>query len=202
MVLRMKKIFIVFCLISISLSSCYEPIQGSGNVIEKEIELPYINSVCFDGIGTVNISKADSQKVLIRADDNFIDIVKIKVDSGSKLINIRTMKNIAPSVLEINISMSDFNNFSLEGEGDIIFNNSYDHNGNLFLSNSGRGKLEFLNLACNKAFATVYSSGDIYVSCKNELDANIKSSGNIYYSGDNIKINSYITGKGKIIKLD
>ena len=50
-------------------NSCYEPIAGSGVIIEQERNISEFNSVEFDGIGTVHIKQGLLRPIKIVTDD-------------------------------------------------------------------------------------------------------------------------------------
>lgn len=69
------------------------------------------------------------------------------------------------------------------------------------LHNQGNGSINLLQVKADTVAATVTGTGDISISPEKFLNATISGSGNIFYQGDSITVQSNITGKGKVIKL-
>lgn len=69
------------------------------------------------------------------------------------------------------------------------------------LKSDGSGKFDAENLIADDVDIKLTGSGDVSVESKNKLKASVSGSGKIYYAGNPSKINTKVSGAGKIIKL-
>lgn len=63
------------------------------------------------------------------------------------------------------------------------------------------GTLDASELISNNSYATNSSTGDCRLNVKNQLGIIISYNGNIYYSGNPVKIDQQISGAGKLIHI-
>jgi hypothetical protein len=64
----------------------------------------------------------------------------------------------------------------------------------------GYGNFHFYEFPTDYCYIMSNTTGNCYVNVEKEIEATIKNSGNIYYSGDPYKINTTRTGSGNLIK--
>ncbi len=88
-------------------------------------------------------------------------------------------------------------NGSLTGSGDVKLTG---RTTDLKCSVTGSGDFLAFDLKADSVDANVTGSGDIQISVKNELNARVSGSGDIYYMGNPEKQNFRTTGSGKITK--
>jgi carbon monoxide dehydrogenase subunit G len=131
------------------------------------------------------------------------DVKKLQIMGSGKIIG---ETKITTNKLDINISGSGKANLEVDaekvrtrisGSGDMSFSG---HTTDFEVTISGSGNIMARNLQTNNSSVTVSGSGDCIVSVQNELDVTISGSGRVEYYGDPLKMNSNISGSGKLKK--
>lgn len=195
------KIYILTLIILMTIiSSCYEPIPGSGIIVEQERDLPQFIAVENQCMAKVFIQSGSTQLVKVKTDDNFIESIKASVKNQTLVISSESI--ISPSVLEIYIEMSDISQLELSGSGNITINEDFEQKVSLWLLNSGSGNIS-LNTCISKELE-IYLSGSGNISI-NDIDVgtntNIRNSGsgNVEIkSGRTLDYFALLSGSGSI----
>jgi hypothetical protein len=145
-----------------SFNSCYEPIQGSGVVVRQEITgLSSFNSIILKNMAKVYVSSGSPQKVEIEVDDNFLDNV---LDSVTiKKLTISSKGIIAPSVMNVYITIPDISELTNNGSGKIIMQNSFIQGSTLWLNLTGSGNIELMDFVTTECRITNKGSGAILI---------------------------------------
>ena len=71
-----------------------------------------------------------------------------------------------------------------------------------YIYSAGYGPADLSKLGTEFTYITNNSTNNCHVKARLSLNAEIHSVGDIYYSGDPVEINSWITGTGRLIKED
>jgi hypothetical protein len=131
------------------------------------------------------------------------DVRELEIRGSGKIIG---ETKITSPKLDINISGSGKANLDVDvekisskisGSGDLAFSgraNDFD------VTVSGSGNIRARNLQTTNSSISVSGSGDCIVTVKDELKVMISGSGKVTYYGDPIKVNSNISGSGKLRK--
>lgn len=152
----MKKILIITTTFVLSfLYSCYEPIPGSGVVIEDKRNLQQIISVKNNGIAKVFIEQGAVQSVIVKTDDNFVDEIKTEVNNTT--LEISNADRISPSRVEVYIVMADITSLELNSSGSISVTKNFNQGYSLMLWNSGSGNINIES--CNAKSLEIFHSG-------------------------------------------
>ena len=193
-------------------------IIGSGSPTSEFRTVSNFSKVSTEGVFDVTINQDTVQTVEIIADDNIIHNVKTKVvDNELRLyLDDNNYRSIA---LEAHITVPSINGLKNLGVGDIsildidITDDFHVYNSgtgtismegvaqNLILENEGSGKFEgfqFSVLSCN---VYIVGRGDCEVNASNQLHADIKGSGNVYYKGTPV-LDVNISGSGNAINTN
>ena len=201
----MKKIFIFICLVSITiLNSCYEPIFGTGEVIQDDRNLSDSTfwAVEHEGIGNVYITQGSPQSVIVETDENLID--KVNTTVRNKRLTITTKANIAPTVLNIFITMEDISELKNTGSGNIISQNDFSQGSVLILTNEGSGSIIIDRFTSKQCQIKNEGSGDIKIndaSVQDGIIADNYGSGDIYFINaltDHFDTDNYGSGDVRI----
>ncbi len=184
---------------------------GSSNSITVEADenlLPYIETSVSNGNLVIkqrnNSSLKHSGKFTIYASTTSLKDISL---SGSGNIkgngNFTTDDNMRISVsgsgnIDLAIISVDNLGISLAGSGDVKISGS--NCDNLSASISGSGNIDCYNLKTEDVDVKVSGSGYLKANATNSIDARVSGSGNIYYKGGPSKINTKVSGSGKIIK--
>lgn len=131
------------------------------------------------------------------------DVKRLEIMGSGKIIG---ETKITANKLDINISGSGKANLEVDaeivrtrisGSGDMSFSGQ---TSDFEVTVSGSGNITARNLQTNNTSVTVSGSGDCIVSVQNELDVTISGSGRVEYYGNPLKVNSNISGSGKLKK--
>jgi len=198
---KLKRLFVIFLsILFVLLSSCYEPIPGSGNLIKYEETFPLINSITLYTFGQVYITSGSPQKVEIEVDDNFQK--NVFWDYYNKKLSISTKGIIKPTQFNVYITIADISELINEGSGDIIVQNNFNQGSQLWLTVTGSGNI-IIN-SFNASDCSVYNSGAGNIMANSGTivkgDYLLKDIGSINFSS---VVNRYVlarnTGSGKML---
>ena len=115
--------------------------------------------------------------------------------SSSNTLQCGTLEGNSRGTGDIELDVNAFEIYCKQAIADIIFTGSADY---LFIFNTSSGFSLCSGLSVNRATVINLGPGNSYVNACDKLDVEIKSSGNIYYSGNPV-LNSDITGSGQLI---
>ena len=104
----------------------------------------------------------------------------------------------AAGVQRLSLNVDTVNIASHTGVSDAVLRGECDA---LYLFNQGVGKLDARELQSNYAFVNNSSLNDVYVYSQNYLYGFIQFSGNIYYGGNPVGIDSVVEGDGLLRPL-
>jgi hypothetical protein len=198
--------------ISINVNS----VTGSGNVISEARNVTGFDSVALEGSGRVTISVGEGESVTVEADDNIVPLIETRVENGTLIITTRNNTNITTrNTVHINITLGSLKALYLRGSGEInassVSGGSVEiqlpGSGNITVSGSadslnislpGSGNVICDGLKVKSATITLNGSGNITAYASESLDATLRGSGTIRYSGNPAQVNKSITGSGTI----
>jgi hypothetical protein len=185
---------------------------GTSNTVTVEADenlLPYIETIVENG------------KLLIRSKDKVnlktrskmtVTISMTKINSlqlsgsgningegafandGKTTMSVSGSGNLALSFdkfQDLDLAISGSVNIDLKGNG----TNSIDAH------ISGSGNIDCSNINSSNVDAKISGSGNVKVYAENSIDAMINGSGNVFYKGNATKINSHVSGSGKVVKM-
>ena len=184
-------------------------VQGSGNVITKDISVQSFDQLAVSGVFSVQLSQGSKEEVKIEADDNLQPYFEVK-NEGSKLI-ISTKKDVnisSEKKLKVYITFKKLKSMDLKTVGNVSSekNLSFD---DLQINNKSVGSLD-LNLTAQSVHVDNKSVGDVKLSGKaDNVVIKNKSVGSISAAGfivqkmdiDNNGIGSAVVNAEKEIKV-
>ncbi|MFC1553735.1 head GIN domain-containing protein [candidate division KSB1 bacterium] len=140
-----------------------ERIEGSGNIITKNLDLSEFNSVNFSTAGKVYVKQGNNQSVSLSVDDNIMEYIVAEVKSGKFHIGKESEVRLKDFKLEVRITMRDLESLSTSSAGDII----------------GEGKF-----TADDVRFSVSSAGDMTIEIDAEtIETNLSSAGDFRISG-------------------
>lgn len=151
--------------------------------INLKSKSPIIVHVSMTKIGSLQVSGSGN----IYGNGSFSNDAKTDISvsgSGNLKLNFDTFK-------DLDLSVSGSGNIELKGNT----------TNNITAHVSGSGNIDCSNIKTNDADIKISGSGNVKVYAQNSIDAKINGSGNVFYKGDAQKINSKVSGSGKIIKM-
>jgi hypothetical protein len=172
-------------------------ITGVGDVVTETLDLSSFQSIKNTGVANIYITVGDTQSVVLKAQQNIIDVITYEVNNSTLEIGIQNNTSINESkgiVFEITIPEND--KIELIGVGD--FELSGDSQDELYIILTGVGTVRAYDLEVNVCHITSTGVGNCQVRVNNTLNVTITGVGSVYYKG-NPTINSTITGLGKLV---
>jgi len=184
-------------------------VTGSGNVISETRNVSGFDSVMLEGSGNVTVSFGSSESVMVEADDNIVPLIETTVQNGRLVIGTKNNTNITTrNGIHVTVTAKSLKGISLKGSGDIKVTNLTGSNVTVELPGSGNitvtGTADSVNISladglqARSATITLNGSGNITAYASENLEATLRGSGTIHYSGNPSQVNKSVTGSGTI----
>lgn len=188
---------------------------GSGVAATQSRDLPAFDSVELAGSNNVVIRVGGKQSVVVKADDNLLNRVTTRVESGTLVIGNTPGSLVTKSPMSVVVGVPTVNELTLAGGGNIVVDGieaesltvTLSGSGNLTgsgtarllgLTLGGSGNMWLSQLAADDVRAVLSGSGNVFVTASKSLDASIPGSGTIAYSGNPQDVTKSVTGSGVI----
>jgi hypothetical protein len=172
-------------------------IVGTGSVVSDTISLVAFNSVKNLASFNVQITKGSPQQVVLKAQQNILDVVTYQVNAEELLLGLQNNVNIqTPYGLNAEITIPEISRVGIIGAGDFDLTGA--PQSILYIDIIGTGNIRAYNLTVDTCYITTTGVGDCYVRVNNLLNVLISGVGHVYYKG-NPSIISNITGVGSIV---
>jgi len=137
-------------------------IKGNGNMVTKNISTANYDAVRVSGFFDVELVSGEEGKITLKAEENLVEYIEIKVDNNTLKIGVEKGFNIATSrgyKVLITVPFESISEVSLAGSGDINTKNTI--KANEFKSTlSGSGDLH-LEVNAKEVSSEVTGSGDM-----------------------------------------
>lgn len=170
---------------------------GTGNVVSDTVSLAAFHSVRNLASFDIEITKGSPQQVILKAQQNILDVVTYQVNNGELNLGIQNNVSIQTSKgLKAEITIPEISRVGIIGAGD--FNLSGGHEDVLYIDITGAGNVMAYNLDVDTCYITTTGVGNCFVKVNNLLNVTITGVGSVYFRG-NPSINSTITGVGSLI---
>jgi hypothetical protein len=170
---------------------------GTGNVVSDTVTLAAFHSVRNLASFDIDITKGNPQQVILKAQQNILDVVTYQVNNNELNLGIQNNVSIQTSLgLKAEIIIPEITRVGIIGAGD--FNLSGGQEDVLYIDITGAGNVMAYNLDVDTCYITTTGVGNCYVKVNNLLNITITGVGNVYYKGSP-SIHSTITGVGSVI---
>jgi hypothetical protein len=159
-------------------------VEGSGRILNQEIDVRDFNSVVLEGFGDVYLEQGQTESLSIQTDDNLISVLDIKVIGKELRIGTKPGINVGPSESIIyNLIVKDLKRVSLAGSGNIYAEPLKTNDLNISLTGSGNIQLKSVN--ASDLSIDLSGSGNITLVDVNaiRLETSLKGSGDIKLAG-------------------
>lgn len=182
----MKKIrylsyYLILSTLFLHIAACHIPldcVDGKGPAVEHTLDLGSFERIRLKSSCTVYLKKGENQNVVIKGQQNLIDLLKTEVTDNTWDIKFEKCVD-DPDDFEVHITLPSLSEASIYGSGDIKGNEE---------------SFSVKNLELN-----IYGSGDIKLSANvNKLSSSIRGSGDIELAGTAVKHDISIAGSGDI----
>jgi hypothetical protein len=172
-------------------------VTGTGPIISRSLDLPSFNKIENTGIGDFDITIGTPQSVVLKAQQNIIDVMTYKVVNQTLKVGIDKDVTIeGHEGIRFEITIPEIKGIVLSGVGD--FELSGNDQSTLSVTMTGVGNIEAYEMKVNTCNVTLTGVGDCKLYVLDQLNVTITGVGYVYYKGDPV-INSKITGLGKLI---
>jgi len=202
-------------------SSCHKhSIKGDGSVTSETRNVSSFHTVCANGDVEVRIHQSTDERVVVTGYSNLIPVYKTKVKDGKLTLEFEDgYWNVRNNNIRVDVYTNELSGVDLNGSGDIyvgagidgeslhaeingsgeieIASNTYD---DLSLKVNGSGEIRARDAEADNADARISGSGKITLTVHNYLNAKISGSGTIDYSGNPERVDTEVSGSGKIRK--
>jgi len=159
-----------------------QKIEGSGNLVSEDIEVPSFHSISMNTAGLVNITQNTIQNIEVTVDDNILDYLIIRVQDEVLIIEIVSDVTLSNFELTIDVSMINLESLVTNSAGSIRGLNAFEE--------------DVVNLMVN-------SAGNIFMDLKvNQLNSMCNSAGNIFLSGQATDHNVMLSSAGNLNAFD
>jgi hypothetical protein len=173
--------FLLFFLITITLTGCESIITGEGPVMDIKKNVDNFSKFDLQIDAEVNITQGATNNVVITAQNNIAEAIHAVVSSGK--LKIYTDKNLVTAEpIIINVMMSSVEEIEISGSG-IIRSKGVINAPELDLEVSGSGKIFFHTVS-------------------NKIETDISGSGEVHLKGSSIDSELNISGSGKLEAFD
>jgi hypothetical protein len=197
--------------------SSSDAIEGSGAAATQTRSVPAFTRFDLAGASAVTVHVGGKQAVVVRADDNLIDLVTTEV-RDSELVIGTNGSFTAKTPMTVDVTVPTLDAATLSGSGLVVVDGlraaqfTVDVAGSGVLTVTGiverldadlggSGDVRLEGLAAQDVTATVSGSGRLQVNATGDLDASVSGSGAIFYSGNPSNVTTSITGTGAVIEL-
>jgi hypothetical protein len=202
-------------------SSCYKnSIKGEGTVTSDTRSVPSFSSVAANGDVDVEIHASETDKVIVTGYQNLVPVYKTKVRDGRLTLEFEDQYwNVRNNNIKVDVYTRDVDGVIMNGSGDIYvgadaaaenMNAEINGSGNITISTNnchemnlkvnGSGDINARSAHAENSDVRISGSGDIKLTVHSYLDAHITGSGNIDYWGNPERVDTEISGSGKIRK--
>lgn len=172
-------------------------IKGMGEVITQSLELESFTRIRLDGVANLYISKGDAQSVVLKAQQNIMEVLTWEVSAETLLIGLKdgvTLEN--HEEIRFGIQLPTLTSLVHDGVGDYHLKGEVSEE--LEIDFSGVGNIHAYDWPVKHCLIFHSGIGDCYVNILKGLEVDLCAPGNVYYRG-NPQINCTDTGLGELI---
>jgi hypothetical protein len=172
-------------------------IVGSGPIVTKTLTLDDFSKIENTGVADIHVTVGGPQSVVLKAQQNIIDVMTIGVLADELKIGLEQGVSIERAdTIVFNITVPEISSITLTGVGTYVL--SGDYQDELAISITGVGDVKAFGLEVGTCTISITGVGDCEVFVKNKLDISILGVGDVYWKG-NPDIASSISGVGNLI---
>jgi len=172
-------------------------IVGEGPVVAETLDLDSFSKIANSGVANFYITIGSPQSVILKAQQNIIDVMTYEVKGQT--LDIGLEKNVSienHEEIRFEITIPTISEIELTGVGDFYL--SGDDQDELTINFTGVGNVESFDMKVGSCYITLTGVGNCEVYVTDVLDVTITGVGNVYYKGTPA-ITSSITGLGQLI---
>lgn len=134
-------------------------IHGSGNLVTETRQLASFNSLEINTVADVQLNRSATQQVTVTVDDNVMQYIITRVDSGVFTLSTDPDVSLSDFTLTIHITIPDLASVTVNSVASVISGDSFNAD-DLLLTMNSVGTIS-LNIAAREVFSTNNSVGTI-----------------------------------------
>ena len=171
-------------------------IVGTGPVVTKTLTLDEFSKIENTGVADIYITIGNPQSVVLKAQQNIIDVMTMGVVSDELKIGLEQGVSIERAdTIRFDITIPEISSIILTGVGNYILSGDYQEE--LTISITGVGDVKAFDLEVGTCNISITGVGNCEVLVKNELNVTIMGVGNVSWIG-HPAISSSVTGLGSL----
>lgn len=175
-------------------------VTGIGPVVTKTLNLPPFSKIENTGVANFYVTIGDPQAVVLKAQQNIIDVMTYEVINGTLFVGIEKNTSIENAEeIRFEITINEISDIKLVGVGN--FELSGDFQDELSISLTGVGNVEAYGLEVGNCMIVSTGVGDCKVMVRDELNVTITGIGTVYYKG-NPTVSQSVSGMGNLINAN
>jgi hypothetical protein len=172
-------------------------IKGTGDIIEKTVDLPAFSRFRLSGFATVRIHTGAEQSVMLKAQQEILDVMTTEVRDGELLVGFS--KNVSVDTdrdILVEIVIPLVRQIALDGTG--LFELSGETQSELTIIVNGTGSVSAYEMPVDRCRILILGTANCYVNVVTSLEVTVSGIGYIFYRGDPV-ISSSISGIGNVM---
>ena len=117
-------------------------IEGSGNIITKDVSVQPFNELSATGVFSVQLKQGDKEEVKIEADDNLQDLFEVKNDGSKLMISMKKDVNFSSKKgMKVYVTFKKIKNMELNMVGSLTSDDNLNFD-DLSITNKSVGSLD------------------------------------------------------------
>jgi hypothetical protein len=172
-------------------------VVGTGPVVSKTLSLDEFSKIENTGVADIYVTLGSPQSVVLKAQQNIIDVMTIGVLNDELKIGLENGVSIERAEeIRFDITIPEITSIILTGVGDYVLSGDFQEE--LKIVMTGVGNVKAFDLEVGTCNISITGVGDCEVRVKNTLNVTITGVGNVSYKG-HPAITSSVTGLGSLI---
>jgi len=172
-------------------------IIGAGPIVSDTLDLAAFDKIENTGVANFYVTLGEPQSVILKAQQNIIDILIHRVVGNTLRVGILENTSIqSAEEIRFEITISDLNEFKLVGVGNMEL--SGDFQDELLIALTGVGNVNAYDTEIGACDIVSTGIGDCRVNVRDELNVTISGVGSVYYRG-NPSITQNVSGMGNLV---
>ena len=172
-------------------------VDGEGPVVSQNLDLPAFHDIENASVSNLYVTIGSPQSVVLKAQQNIIDILKWEVTGNVLKIRIENNITIGESEeIRFDIVMEDLSKISLLGVGSVVLDGEFLDE--ITISLTGVGEVRAYGLETGICNIVSTGIGNCWVHARDELNVTLTGIGNVFYRGNPV-VSQKITGLGSLI---
>lgn len=202
--LKMKetRLLLTICSLLLFFTGCedkpnpHRVITGTGPVVSQTVEVSAFSKFALTGAADVYISIGDTQKVVLKAQQEILDVMTYVVSNDQLTVSFDSDVSVnTDEDIIIEITVPGIEGISVDGAGNFdLIGVKQDY---LTIQINGSANIEAYQMPVDACDITINGVGNCWVHVNNTLYVTISGVGYVYYKG-NPTVHSDISGVGNV----